>query len=131
SGRESSRLPTRITSKSRWKRSGRRWNFCVFFCCFKRAPCGERQLRMKSQLRLGIIGAGSVVREIYQYLYFRSAYSPMLQVCAVADPNTEYRNWFGDLAALPANRRYTDYQTMLQEVELDAVQVNTPDHLHC
>ncbi|MCX6908812.1 MAG: Gfo/Idh/MocA family oxidoreductase [Verrucomicrobia bacterium] len=86
---------------------------------------------MKTKLRLGIIGAGSVVREIYQYLYFRSSYTPLLEICAVADPNEQYRNWFGDLAGLPANRRFNDYKELLAKTELDAVQINTPDHLHC
>ncbi len=86
---------------------------------------------MKTRLRVGIIGAGSVVREIYQHLYFRSQYSPIIEICAVADPNDEYRNWFGDLAGLPAGRRFTKYHDLLKEVELDAVQINTPDHLHC
>ena len=86
---------------------------------------------MKTQLRLGIIGAGSVVREIYQYLYFRSSYTPMLEICAVADPNEQYRNWFGDLAGLPANRRFSDYKELIAKTALDTVQINTPDHLHC
>jgi predicted dehydrogenase len=86
---------------------------------------------MKTKLRLGVVGAGAVVREIYQYLYFQSHYSELLDVCAVAARNEEYRNWFGDLAKLPANRRFTDYKEMLAQVELDAVQINTPDHLHC
>ena len=86
---------------------------------------------MKDKLRIGVIGAGSVVREIYQYLYFNSDYSPLLEICAVANPGAENRNWFGDLAKLPRNRRFTDYREMLARVELDAVQINTPDHLHC
>jgi predicted dehydrogenase len=86
---------------------------------------------MKTKLRLGIVGAGSVVREIYQHLYFHSQYSHLLEICAVADPNAGYRNWFGDLAKLPPERRFADYRDLLSNLELDAVQINTPDHLHC
>lgn len=86
---------------------------------------------MKTKLKLGIIGAGAVVREIYQHLYFHSRYSDLLEICAVADPNEPYRNWFADLANVPASRRFADYHDLLANVELDAVQVNTPDHLHC
>ena len=86
---------------------------------------------MKTKLRLGIIGAGSVVREIYQHLYFHSQYSDLLEVCAVAEPNESYRHWFGDLAGLPRARRFARHQDLLAGVKLDAVQINTPDHLHC
>jgi predicted dehydrogenase len=86
---------------------------------------------METKLRLGIIGVGSVVREIYQHLYFHSQYSNLFEICAVADPNEQYRNWFCDLAGLPAERRFTNYKDLLAKVQLDAVQVNTPDHMHC
>ena len=48
------------------------------------------------KIKLGIIGVGSVVREIYQYLYYNSAYSDLLEIVAIADINEEYRNWFGN-----------------------------------
>ncbi|HEY5914933.1 MAG TPA: Gfo/Idh/MocA family oxidoreductase [Verrucomicrobiae bacterium] len=86
---------------------------------------------MKTKLRVGVIGAGSVVREIYQHLYFHSEYSDLLKVTAVADPNEESRNWLGGLAGVPPVHRFARYHDMLSQVPLDAVQVNTPDHLHC
>ncbi len=82
------------------------------------------------KLRVGVIGVGSVVREIYQHLYFHSDYSHLLDIAAVADPNDGFRNWFGDTFGIPADRRFTGYEEMLEKVEFDAVQVNTPDHLH-
>ena len=85
---------------------------------------------MSKKLRLGIIGAGSVVREIYQYLFFRSRYADLLEICAVADPNEACRNWFGDLAGLGPRQRFADYSQLIASGALDAVQVNTPDHLH-
>jgi len=82
------------------------------------------------RLRIGVIGVGSVVREIYQHLYYRSAFSDILDVAAVADPNDECRNWFCNEYNIPNDRRFTDYREMLDAVPLDAVQVNTPDHIH-
>ena len=84
-----------------------------------------------NKLRVGIVGAGAVVREIYQHLFFRSDFSSQLEICAVADPNDQCRDWFGDLAGLDAGRRFASCAEMLAKTELDAVQINTPDHLHC
>lgn len=82
------------------------------------------------KIRLGVIGAGSVVREIYQHLYFSSEYSHMLSVEAVADPFEKGLNDFCDQHDIPKDRRFTSYEEMIDKVELDAVQVNTPDSLH-
>lgn len=82
------------------------------------------------RIRLGVIGTGSVVREIYQHLYFRSEYSRLLSIEAAADPNQTALNDFCDRYAIPAERRFAGYQDMIARVGLDAVQVNTPDSLH-
>ncbi len=82
------------------------------------------------ELRLGIIGTGSVVREIYQHLYFHSEYSHLLSIEAAADPNERALAEFCDQNGIPAERRFTSYERMIERVKLDAVQVNTPDSLH-
>ncbi len=82
------------------------------------------------KIRLGVIGTGSVVREIYQYLYFRSEYSRLFSVEAAADPNAKALNEFCDNYNIPADRRFSSYEQMIERVKLDAVQVNTPDSMH-
>ena len=82
------------------------------------------------KLKLGVIGTGSVVREIYQYLYFASQYSHLLSVEAAADPNEQALHEFCDKYDIPRDRRFTSYEKMIEQVQLDAVQVNTPDSLH-
>ena len=81
-------------------------------------------------LRLGVVGTGSVVREIYQYLYYRSSYSSELRVGAICDADAKARDAFGDAWKIPGDRRFADFRVMMRTVELDAVAVNTPDSLH-
>lgn len=85
---------------------------------------------MNKKLRVGLIGTGSVVREIYQHLYFSSAYSEMLSVEAICDSNAQNLNEFGDRYHIPAARRFSDYRELCAKVPLDAVAVNTPDSFH-
>ncbi len=81
-------------------------------------------------LRLGVIGTGSVVREIYEYLYFRSRYSPAIRVEAICDSDASQLRSCGERWDIPDGRRFLDYETMLEAVDLDAVAVNTPDDAH-
>jgi predicted dehydrogenase len=81
-------------------------------------------------LRLGVIGTGSVVREIYQYLYFHSQYAPDIEVRAICDTSERALAEFGDLWKIPKSRRFTDHRELLAAGGLDAVAVNTPDSMH-
>ena len=81
-------------------------------------------------LSLGVIGTGSVVREIYQYLYLHSRYSRLIRIEAVCDTNEAELQRVGAQWSIPASRRFSDYERMLATVELDAVAVNTPDNRH-
>lgn len=82
------------------------------------------------KIKLGIIGTGSVVREIYQYLFFNSEYSHLLSIEAAADPFEKGLHEFCDKYNIPKDRRFASYEEMIRKVKLDAVQVNTPDSLH-
>ena len=82
------------------------------------------------KLKLGIIGTGSVVREIYQYLYFKSDYSHLISIEAICDVNEKGLHEFGDKHNIPRSRRFPDYREMVSKVKLDAVAVNTPDSFH-
>ncbi len=82
------------------------------------------------KLKLGIIGTGSVVREIYRHLYFKSSYAGDISVEAICDVNSRSMNELGDEYAIPQNRRFTDYRDMIKNVALEAVAVNTPDTMH-
>ena len=52
------------------------------------------------KIRLGVIGTGAVVREIYQYLFFHSSFSHLLSIEAAADPNEKALAEFCDRGEL-------------------------------
>ncbi len=81
-------------------------------------------------LKLGLVGTGSVVREIYQHLYYRSDFSPLISIEAICDINGRTVDEFGDANGIPAGRRFADFRTMYDAVDLDVVHVNTPDSFH-
>src|SRR4051795_7162458 len=82
-------------------------------------------LGANERLRLGIIGAGDrgmqIVRE------------------AIACPNTEFLA-FSDIytrslenakSVVPNAKTYLDYRYLLEDKNIDAVLIATPQHLHC
>jgi predicted dehydrogenase len=82
------------------------------------------------KLRLGVIGTGSVVREIYEHFYFNSEYSPLIKIEAICDRNPENMNIIGDTYHIPKDRRFASYEDLISKVKLDAVAINTPDSFH-
>ena len=74
---------------------------------------------MKNPIKLGVIGTGSVVREIYQYLYFRSTYSPLIEVAAVCDTNDDALKEFCDQWNIPTEEQYSSYTDMIAGAQLD------------
>ncbi len=83
------------------------------------------------KLRIGVVGLGAVVRDIYQYLYYRSDFTPFIQIAGVADPSPAARQWFCDTFHFPVDRAFATHQELLDKVEFDVAQINTPDVLHC
>jgi len=82
------------------------------------------------RLRLGVIGTGSVVREIYEYLYFKSEYSSRISVEAICDHNPDNMKSIGDRYGIPDSRRFDNFRDLIGKVPLDAVAINTPDNFH-
>ncbi len=82
------------------------------------------------KIRIGVVGTGSVVREIYRHLYFSSRYSNSISVDAICDTSAEALTSFGDDWDVPGKRRFSRYEEMIEYGGLDAVAVNTPDSLH-
>lgn len=83
------------------------------------------------KLRIGVMGVGCVVREIYQYLYYRSDFSHLLEIEGIADPNEQARQWFCETFNFPADRAYATHTELLDGVDFDVAHVNTPDSMHC
>lgn len=75
-------------------------------------------------LRVGVVGAGAIVRMSHLPSIGRTE---GVRAVAVADPDQDRVN---QLAKQHDAVAYSDYATMLDEAELDAVLVALPNHLH-
>jgi predicted dehydrogenase len=95
----------------------------------------------EARYRVGIIGAGRIASTIQDEIEtapfsFLLPYShagayaahPATQIVAVADPNAERRDAFGERWAV--GRRYDDYREMLSWENLDIVSVCVPTRAH-
>ncbi|WP_067844276.1 Gfo/Idh/MocA family protein [Amphibacillus sediminis] len=77
-----------------------------------------------SKQRVAVIGCGSIAK--YRHLLEYDAH-PEVEIVAVCDIVPERAE---DVAEQYQAKAYTDYQTLLKEVDLDAVSVCLPNYLH-
>ncbi|PWV90576.1 putative dehydrogenase [Paenibacillus cellulosilyticus] len=79
---------------------------------------------MTEPIKVAVIGCGAIAvrRHIPEY-----ADHPNVKLVAFADPRLERAE---EQAARFGARAFSDYKTMLAEIEVDAVSVCTPNHLH-
>ncbi len=75
-------------------------------------------------VRYGIIGTGMMGHEHARNL----ALLPGAEVVAYADPSSEQRWWTRQI--LPDARAFADHRAMLEQSELDAVVISSPNHTH-
>lgn len=81
-------------------------------------------LAAQERVRAGVIGAGG--RGRFMTGEFKEIGAQMDAVCDVYEPNLKA----GLAAANTGARSYTDYRRLLEDKEIDAVLVATPDHWH-
>jgi predicted dehydrogenase len=87
------------------------------------APAGI--LAANERIRLGIIGAGDRGRHLMR----EALACPNTEVAGVADVYTRRLEEAGQIA--PHARCYMDYRQLLDDQDIDAVLIATPQHLHC
>ena len=89
------------------------------------AAVPQRVLGANERVRLGLIGAGDRGTELY-----RQAMSiPGVEMVAFADVYT--RRLEAAKKAVPTAETYLDHRRLLEDKNVDAVLIATPQHLHC
>ncbi|NLJ86436.1 MAG: Gfo/Idh/MocA family oxidoreductase [Firmicutes bacterium] len=76
-------------------------------------------------IRVGVIGAGGIAQQSHIPAYLST---PGVELVAVADINEKKLNYVADKFGIP--RKFTNYHDLLEQGDIDAVSVCTPNYLH-
>ena len=77
-----------------------------------------------SRLQIGVIGCGSIARHRHLPEYAANPRANIRAVCDIVEPRAR------ELAATYEAHAHADYQSLLQDPEIQAVSVCLPNHLH-
>ena len=90
------------------------------------APSIAQAQNANSKLRIGVVGvSGRGAGNISELLNGSGDIVEIAALCGVDDNNLEAQG-----KNHPNAKRFFDYRTMLDETELDAILISTPDHTH-
>jgi UDP-N-acetylglucosamine 3-dehydrogenase len=76
------------------------------------------------KIKVGVIGCGSIAKHRHLPEYHLNGRAEIMAVCDVVEERAM------DMAALYHAEAYTNYEDLLENPEIDAVSVCTPNYLH-
>src|SRR5713226_3999281 len=81
-----------------------------------------------TKIKVGVVGLGEVAQVIH--LPILQAHSDQFEIAAICDISQELLSALGERYTVPAEHRYTDYNDMASQGDLDAVLVVNSDEYH-
>ncbi|MDZ7639168.1 MAG: Gfo/Idh/MocA family oxidoreductase [Bryobacterales bacterium] len=94
------------------------------------AKSAARVLGANDRIRVAAIGTGGKGTSHLRMLAPRAAERKDIEMVAVADVYTRYRDRARDICSLGESDGFVDYRKMLERSGIDAVFIATPDHWH-
>ena len=78
-------------------------------------------------IRIGLIGCGGIARAHWSGF---EVSRDRAELVALADVSAQNRAWFKQQQHVPQAAEYDDFNRMIREEKLDAVDICLPHHLH-
>lgn len=82
---------------------------------------------MNGIVRVGIIGVGGIARDVHVQELLKVKEAKIIAICDVDEARL---TMIGDELNIPIEKRYTDYRQLVDDAEVEAVEICTPNYLH-